>query len=279
LGAVRGLDCRLIGHSAQLRRLDLASVQVRNPRALASLTALRELWVCSCRGVNDVEFARGMVALKRLRLEWTAVADLSPLGGLASLETVVADVSRVQRLPDGPMPALRTLSLLSSEVSPDAVAAFTKAHPACEVRYQWQDTLERRLRGAVRLRVADWEPGGRGPLDTETLFEVKDAKAVQQLIAKIRVVELPGVGTCGCTGGPILEFYGRDKNAPFPIVRLTLHHGVRLRRTSGWPGDAPLTKESAEFLCGWLAKHGVTEPKAERERELRRSDPERPRRD
>jgi hypothetical protein len=164
-------------------------------------------------------------------------------------------------------------------VSPDAVAAFVKAHPACEVRYRWQDTLARRLRGAARLRVAEWAADGRGPLGTETLFEMKDAEAVRQLIAKIRVADPPSVGACGCMGGPILEFYGRDANAPSPIVRLTLHHGTSLRWTGGWPGDAPLTKESAEFLCDWLAKHGVTEPKAERERELRGPDDEKPRRD
>lgn len=258
--AVESFDAGLLKASADLRWLELGGPQLANSASLASLPALRELRLPWHEEMKDISFVRAMKELRVLDIRRSAVSDLTPLNGQETLAAVDADASPVERLPRGPLPALRSLKVMLSKLSDDAVADFAKAHPTCQVWHRWVPALRRALAGATRLRV---RTGGTCHRDIEaekTLFEVKDAKPVQELVGQIQVDEPRSGGHCMCCGEPSFEFYQGEKL----LLTLGFHHGRSLRWPDGWPGDAMLTPASSDFLCAWLSDHGVKGPEQER---------------
>ncbi len=126
------------------------------------------------------------------------------------------------------------------------------------MKHGWTPLLRKALDAADRICVRTG--GASDSKGIETLFEVSDATKVRAVVEQIRLVNWD-VGNCGCGGNPTLEFYVGTVH----LLTLSVHHGFRLRWRGGeWPGDADLTKESADFLCDWLARNGVHGPKKER---------------
>lgn len=258
-------DCDLLKQAIHLESLDLSGAALKNTEALAGLTELRVLNLSWCRGLGDVSFASSMPKLEVLKIKKTLVADLSPLEGLHALRSVDAAVTPVRKLPER-VPRLRRLDVISSPLSDDDVRAFRRANPLCEVRHRWMESLQTALASATRLRVHSGGTCHRNVAKERTLFETNDAAEIRQLMAGIQLIEERSGFHCMCCGDPSLEFYDQDGL----IVTLGFHHGLGLRWPEGWPGDAALAPQSADFLIHWLADRNVTGPLKERQAEEER---------
>jgi hypothetical protein len=235
----------------------LSGAALRNPGILASLSALRELRLARCKGIKDISFVRNMKELRALDIRETAVSDLKPLGGLASLVTVDAYRAPIQQLPSGPMPSLRTLKVIATKLSPRSVATFEKTHPNCQVWHRWDRALKFALASVTRLSVRTGGICCRDIANEETLIDENHAEAIKQLVQNIKVDELGG--HCACCGTYTLEFYRGDEL----VHMLSLHHAVRLRWPGNWPGDGELTLKSGDYIFNWLAERGLKQPKME----------------
>jgi hypothetical protein len=258
-------DLALIAQNRRLRYLDLRMQDLANTEALSSLVELRGLNVSWCDDLTDISFARGMKALRRLAIQESGVTDLSPLGGLEHLEEINADKAPVGKLPAVPLPALRNLGVMSTKLSDEAVATFAASHPKCKIRHGWERMLHSALAEVTRIRVRSGGTCHHDPAREKTLFEVKEAEKVRQVVDGIRVDESGSGFHCMCCGEPSFEFYAGERL----VATLGFHHGRSLRWPGGWPGDGLLTDESAGFICEWLADHGITGPNEERESEKR----------
>jgi len=252
VGPRDSFDIGLIAGNEGLRYLRLEMVPLDNVDALADLGELRTIELPWCEGVADISFAMHLPRLVRLVIPMTLVKDLRPLSGLQDLSWVNADSTWVCRLPDGPLPKLRTLRLLSTLLTDEEVAAFAQANPQCRIWHGWGKCLREALAGADRVRV---RRGGVGePRDDEwpALFEVTDPGEIGDIVQNIRVRESVQIGACACRGSPTFEFY----KAGELLESVSLKHGKSLYWPAGWPGDGPLMPANAEFFCRWLADHG-----------------------
>jgi hypothetical protein len=258
------IDARYIAGARRLDYLELLGTDLKNTETLASLSSLRELRVSYSQTFDDLAFAPAMTRLEYVNVSQTPVDDLSPLGGLPALHTIVADQTPVQKLPNF-VPALKSLSVMSTALVDADVDAFRKAHPQCLVNHRWKSSLEARLRNVSRLRIRSGGTCHRDKKQEKTLYETAKADEITNLLDGIELVEERSGFHCMCCGEPSLEFYAADG------LKLTLgfHHGQSLRWTDGWPGDAALTSTSADFLIEWLAERGVKGPKLAREEDLR----------
>ncbi len=255
------VDLRWIAGNRELKHLNLSGDSVKNLPALEALTELRYLDFDFCEGVDDVSFVAAMGRLKRLSLEETQVKDLSPLSGLEELIEFNAAITPAEKLPDGPMPALRLATIFSTSVSDERAAAFAASHPQCDVRHRWGAAFRRAAAPTTRIRVRSGGTCCRDRSREKTLFEITDPKKIRELLANIGIDESESGFECECCGGPSFEFY-RDKEL---IATLGFHHGRSLRWPDVWYGDGMLTNQSADYLVRWLAENGVTGPLEERE--------------
>jgi hypothetical protein len=252
-------DCRHVERAREMEYLDVSGMELADTHALGRLVGLRELRASYCESLRNIDFAGSLTNLETLDIERTAVDDLSPLEGLAKLRTVDADTSPIRMLPRS-LPALKSLSIFSTELDDETVATFRRAHPDCTVDHRWQVSLEARLTNIIRVRIRSGGTCHRELDDEKTLFETVRPDEIKQLISAIEVTESRSGAHCMCCGNPSLEFYDAQR------LKLTLgfHHGRALRWPGGWPSDAGLSAASSELLVQWLAFHGVNGPRDER---------------
>jgi len=262
-GVAVPFDCALLKRSSQLEVLDLAGSELKNVSALGTFTELRELDMRFCSDLADVAFAKGMTKLEQLELQQTGVADLTPLAGLPQLRELNADQTPVAKLPVS-LPALKTLKLLSTALSEADIEAFKKANPGCTVEHRWLESLQRALAKTTRVRVRTGGTCHRDERREKTLFEITKPEELKQLIAGIGLDDEHNGFHCMCCGEPSLEFYDEHGLQ----ATLGFHHGRSLRWPGGWPSDAALTYDSANFLIDWLAEHGATGPREDRKRAI-----------
>lgn len=262
VGPEGSFDIGLIAGNEGLRCLRLDMVTVDNVQALAGLSELRTIEFPWCERVGDVSFARNLPRLSRLDIPMTRVKDLTPLSGLQDLSWVNADSTWVCRLPDGPLPKLRTLRVLSVPLTDEEVNAFAEAHPQCRVWHRWSKSLRDALAGADRVRVRRGGVGGPRDAEWPTLFEVTDPGEIRDIVQAVRIQERLEVGSCACYGSPTFEFYKAGKL----LESVSLKHGRRLCWPARWPGDGELMPENADFFCRWLAEHGESGPLQERQK-------------
>lgn len=260
------LDLAILSGAKKLRNLNLYGRGLENTAALSSLTGMQFLKLRRCEALPDIEFAGKMAGLRVFKIDQTEVRDLTPLNGLRNLRLVSANHSKVGTLPDGAtLPALRDCRLLSTPVADnaEALAAFSAAAPNCTLKANWSKTLQAAVSGSSRLRVRSGGTCHRDLESEKTLIDLKDADLIETLIAAIQIDPAQSGGHCMCCGHPCFEFYKGDKL----IATIGFHHGRSLRWPDGWPGDAVVLPESADFLCDFLADHGHRGPKEAREQE------------
>lgn len=96
-----------------------------------------------------------------------------------------------------------------------------------------------------------------GPVDGQrVLFEVVAPDELAEVRDHLQISPGKPSGGCLCCGFPGVDWY-RGKTR---IALTSVHHGRNLR-WSGFPGDAPLTEESARWLREWLERRGYSEEK------------------
>jgi hypothetical protein len=264
---VRPFDLRQVAQNTGLRVLDLSGAELGGGSSLAALTELRQLDLSVSDGITDLSPLSALRQLRWIDLERTKVGSLAPLGPLAALVKINANATRVARLPEGVLPELRELKLLSTLVSRPDVDRFRAAHPRCAVVHGWMDTLSKAVALAGRLRVRTGGTCHRRPSTERTIFEVNDPAVIRDFVAKLEVDEAKSGFHCMCCGSPSLELYDGARL----LATLGFHHGRSLRWPQRWPGDALLTARSAEHLVQFLGKHGFDQPLREREEQRARS--------
>jgi hypothetical protein len=113
-----------------------------------------------------------------------------------------------------------------------------------------------------------------GKIDNDKiLFTVTDPVEVKQVAALLQFQSATTTNSfnesCMCCGSPGIDWYRGERRIALTAVQHG--HSIRWRGFStarilcvhiGY-GDGPLTKDSADWLVGWLAEHGVTGPKKE----------------
>ncbi len=266
--------------------LDAAWRNLAHPETLAGLTHLRGLGVTGCSWLTSLDWSRGLTRLRRIALGLSGVSDLTPLVRLPALEVVDAqgdmnllggEPRLLASLAPGEWPAMKTLRILGSRIPEEAVEAFQRLHPACEVAWSGMEELRRALAGVDRFRVRSGGTCCRHRRTEETLFETRSPREIDDFLGLLRFRVPEFDGACQCSGSPTLEFYaGRDLRAA-----VSVHHGYRLRWAGGaWPGDAELVLASAEAMADWLAARGDFGPRGEldwarRDEEARRHQTER----
>ncbi len=83
------------------------------------------------------------------------------------------------------------------------------------------------------------------------LVDSRDAGAIRELAACLRIVEDPGTfAHCACLGGPTIELYA----GPEHLATIGLQHGNAIR-WNRWHHDARL--QSGDCLTRWLHRRGV----------------------
>jgi hypothetical protein len=250
-------DLRLIAGLPRLRVLRLFSRDLKQIEALGTLPALESLDLRFHDNVTDIGFARSLRHLRDVQLRSSSVRDLSPLADLKELETIDANQTLVNRLPNGPLPALRSLDIIGTPVAEDAVVSFRQAHPGVRVRHRWNESLREALLAVTRVRVGSGEACGLDEA-APARYETTDAAEIAELMRMLVVDERESGGVCGCLGGAALEFFRGEQ-----LVETTNLVCNRMVRWSGWPGDGILADANATAVVEWLARRGVTGPKDE----------------
>ena len=167
---------------SRLRVLDLGSRAVTHAEALSGMKDLRLLDASGCENLAEIGFARNMLALERMGIARTPVADLTPLSAHPALREIDADASKVTTLPSGRLPALRTLRLLSAPVPQAAVDRFRRENPDCDVIVRRRDLLFVAIGGVDRIRVRSGGTCHRKQDAERTLAEVAGTKEVTALL-------------------------------------------------------------------------------------------------
>ncbi len=266
------VDLSGLAEQTSLRYLSVRMANVPSWSALAGMTELRHLeagveptaaaYVPALPGlrrysasrewdVTDISFVARFSALRSLNVRATGVTDLSAIERLTEIDHVEASLSAVTKLPPGRVPSLRRLRILGHSVPNEQLRAFLDANPQCETEHSMRADFEAKVRGAESIRLRTGGQCHRHPLTEDTLLESGDPKELKRLLAAIVLDEPRTRGHCKCCGGPTIEFLRGGEI----VESLTVHHGQALR-WDGWPGDGPLTSDSADALCDWLNAHG-----------------------
>ncbi|MBI3272320.1 MAG: hypothetical protein HYZ53_25235 [Planctomycetes bacterium] len=248
-------DPKLLSKLHHLRYLHLVGLPGEtkfDPSPLAHLVELRDLDLRRA-SLSDLAFLTGLKSLRRLDLAWTDITDLTPLAGLPDLKYVNANATALQALPAAPLPGLRFLSVLDTQVPKEAAAAFGRAHVQCTVRRFPGPSVQAALAPATRMRVragAVSDPG-----EPEVLFEERDPVEVQRLIGGIRVEEESWGGACFCEGMPTWEFYQGDR-----LLLAVAPHGAALEVPEEWPHRVVPQPESVVWMERWAGERWPLEP-------------------
>jgi len=255
-GPGKALDAGLISQNTSLRYLDVSGGHIENYRKLASLAELRYLNIGghrNMRSIRSIEFVRGMRQLRTLDMHMTRVSSLSALDGSNSIQRIHAGGTKARRLPQGDLPSLRALNLISTKVSKQTVARFLAAHPACKVEYGWKDSLRSAVTEATRFRVRSGGTCHRTADEEKTLVEIAESEQIERFLALIDIDEDGSGGGCLCCGDPTFEFYAGDR-----LLAMVGYHGDSLRWAGGaWTGDGLLTKAGQAAVGSWLIQHGL----------------------
>jgi hypothetical protein len=247
------VDVRDLGQCRRLNVLELSGNSLRNVAKLGALTELRSLNVAYAREVDALAFAARLSRLVDLDIRGTQARDLTPLDELKYLRCITASRAPIGALPRGALPELRQVRVLSTALTDQAVAAFIASHPRCRVESHWMPVVRDALAGANRLRVRSGGTCCRDPKTERTLFEIKGAQALGEVLDRIEIDEGHAEFSCMCCGDPSFEFY-RDAEL---VLTIGFHHGQSVRWLGGWPGDGALAEASADSLCQWLADNGA----------------------
>lgn len=253
LNLCRLTECSALQALSGLRQLGLPMCQSTNWASVGMLRDLRRLDL-SWSHVDSIDFVRNLRQLEELDVSETGVSDLTPVDDLPCLRRLCADDSAFPRLPGGPLPALRELSVMIAGVKPEEVARFRQAHPGAIVRYGLADEFRRALAGVTRLRVRTGGSSIPQPSGETTLLEVGDTNLIHQFVDTMQLRETDHYAfSCACGGNPTFEFYAGDAL----VATVSLHHGVSLRWADGpWPTDVNLTRQGSLSLVAWLKAHG-----------------------
>lgn len=248
------LDAAWLGPAVEVLELYSSS----NLRALAQLKALRVLSL----HLGDFDGTGSYATLERLELTSLHSANLTHLVAPKLTELKVSATPLAELPPQ--LPALTTLSTMSTSLTPHVLSQFQAANPKVTVFTGWLGNLLPKLSGITRARV---RPGGLCHLSDDdeatTLLEVTEAKALHDLVGSISIDEAKSDGICLCCGGPTIEFYRGETK----VTELSLQHGAALR-SRAWPADGELANDA---LVRWLAAHGVNEPLEEMKHTQRRA--------
>lgn len=261
------VEVKFLKNAGRLKYLDLRGSRATDTAELSHLKELRHLDVAFATGVNTAEFLREMPSLVTLDVQKTGITDLSPLGKNKTLTSIVANRTSLQKLPQGELPSLRNLHVMSTGLSDQAVAEFSRTNPACRVAFHWDEALREALSGVSRLKVRSGGTCHRSIESEGVLYEEKDAQKIAMLIENIRIDETQPQHDCMCCGNPSFEFFEGDKL----LLTVGFHHGRWLRWPGIWPGDGALTEASSDYLCQWLADHGDPTPLNDRDEWKRRA--------
>ncbi len=271
MGTEGALDINLIKQNTSLRYLDLSGGDIRHYAELASLTELRFLDIARRRQIDNIQFVKNMQHLRTLIIDGTPVSSLSPLTDSVSIHTIHASMTTVRDLPQGDLPSLKTINLVSSKVSPQTVERFRGVHSTCEVQYGWATSLRATVQGTTKLRIRTGGTCHRQVQDEKTLAEITEPEEIERLLNGIQINEDGSNFYCGCCGDPTLEFYAGDRL----LAMVGYHHGQSLRWAgSQWPADGLLTQPSQAFVVSWLAQHGIQGPRREVEERQKQRDEE-----
>ena len=252
VSGVPGFDCSWLVHCTELQYLNLSAT---HPSRTSFLSRLKDLQVVDLSWnleIEDVAFLAGLSQLRSISIARTSVVDLTSLGVLRKLQALDANRTEVESLPRSAMPALVELRVICTDLEDDRVAAFLMRNPSCAVRHRWVPSLIAELSSADRIVVRSGGPFDEGRLE-RVIFESKE---VRGFLRGIEIVEEASGGHCFCPGSPTVSFYSGDQH----LMALGVHHGVSLRCSELWPGDARLTERSAKELSRWLARRGATKP-------------------
>lgn len=244
-------------------------IAFENAADLASLSAMKFLKIREAEGIKSPDFANQMPELRVLKIDRTAVSDISKLT-CPKLRLLSAIHTNIEALPSPEnVPVLKDLRILSTPAGqdPELVASFQKSLQGCTIAATWMQSLRSKIEGANKLRVRSGGTCHRRPDEEETLFELTDVDKIRSLIAGLQVIDDRSGFSCMCCGEPTIEVYKED----VLIASIGFHHGHSLRWSDGlWPGDAAMTEESSRHLCKFLADHGHDGPLQEFEEGLAR---------
>ena len=117
------------------------------------------------------------------------------------------------------------------------------------------------VKGAEELRIRDFSADENRHIIEVDLLKIRDPNQIAQWTNAIVLVETPHTGVdpktgetyyisnCLCLGGPIFEFYRKNKQ----LLRFTLHHGSHIRsELINEGGDTDLSDESKRELSNLL---------------------------
>jgi len=146
-----------------------------------------------------------------------------------------------------------------------AIAAC--ATPRAKHERSHDGQLHKQISEADRIVVRD---GGfdccRSVEKDKVLFEVTDPAELAEVHRRLEFKRGQEGGSCLCCGYPGIDWYKGDTR----LALTALQHGCALR-WKGFADDAPLTRESSEWIVEWLASHGATLPKKRLEASRRKA--------
>jgi hypothetical protein len=279
------LDLAPLRGQTSLLRLDVVCGTVADWSPLAGMKGLRHLtaeirpaaaptvptlpalvsWSAAYdEAVTDIAFVERFPALETLDVSGTGAADLTPIARLPSIREVIATQSGVSKLPAGRVPSLRSLRILGHRVPAAELLAFADANPQCRIDSSWRARLDVDVAGADGLRLRTGGQCHRDADEEQTLYETHDAEEIRGLLAAIEIDEAESRGHCLCCGGPTIEFLRGGEI----VASVTNQHGQALRFPR-WPGDGPMTPDSADAFCAWMRARGVAGIESPREAKAR----------
>lgn len=226
-----------------------------NLHLLSTLSNLRVLKLHTRSDISDIEFVRSMAELRVLDISQTMVTDLSPIGALPNIRTVLADGAPIAHLPAGHMPSLRVLTLQSTKVTDDDLLKFSRNNPNCQIARRWHKTLADTVAGATRLRVARPRQVPTAEGYFETLFNESDPDAIHRFVKSLYIDEpQPGI-TYLCTTTHFLEFYQEDSLLA-SVDMICASDDIILRWRNYWPGDVKLSGRGAATIHALFKQRG-----------------------
>ena len=145
------------GKLNRLRSLTLAETNIGDLSGLGDKNQLARL-DAHCTKVGDLSHFTAE-NLEEINVSRTMVESLAPLGKFRRLAHITASDTSVDKLPERPMPALRTLIAASTRLSRASLDAFARLNPHCAVILGRTDQFRWATAGATRLRIRSGAPG------------------------------------------------------------------------------------------------------------------------
>jgi hypothetical protein len=209
---------------------------------------------CDGPACCDVSYIARVEQLRTLHVDWTCIEDISALGGHPSLRHLSADNTPLQTLPTEPLPALRHLRAMRTNLDDAEVQRFVAHNPRCRVETGLVAELRDRVRNAARLRVLDGSSCHPDP-DDPILYEGVSRAEVDELLELLILNEgfighfsIPG---CGLVSIEFLDAQGRS------LARVGALQSGTIRCPSVWPTFAGLQPDARRPFGAWLGERGA----------------------